>query len=105
MLNKNENEDKSMAAFDTSENDDVSNVRVELSIAKVFHKVLNLIKADPVLFQAGDFELLGEMLSRILFGKSNNLYDARNPVMKAIEQSVDSTNLLGPKICRIFLEV
>jgi hypothetical protein len=58
---------------DTEEDDaDGQNIRIELGIAKVFHKVLDFIKTDTDLFQKQDFELLGEMLSKILFGKQGD---------------------------------
>lgn len=81
-----------------------NNLYVEYGIAKVFHKVLNLIKEDPELFQEDDFELLGEMLSRILFGKINNNIDGRNYALKEIEQTMDISNAAGEKQLRIFLE-
>jgi hypothetical protein len=81
-----------------------NNIRVELGIAKVFHKVLNLIKTERDLFQKEDFELLGEMLSKILFGKINNTKDFRNYIMKDVEQSLEISNASSRKICRIFLE-
>ncbi|WP_339071001.1 CHAT domain-containing protein [Chitinophaga sp. 212800008-4] len=91
--------------FDTDEDDDkVNNVRVELGIAKVFHKVLNLIKADADLFQREDFELLGEMLSKLLFGKTKGNEDCRNYIMREVEQTLKINNPSGKKICRIFLE-
>jgi hypothetical protein len=80
-----------------------NNIRVELGIAKVFHKVLNLIKTERDLFQKEDFELLGEMLSKILFGKINNS-DFRNYIMKDVEQSLEISNVSSRKICRIYLE-
>lgn len=81
-----------------------NNLYVEYGIAKVFHKVLNLIKEEPELFQEDDFELLGEMLSRILFGKINNNIDGRNYALKEIEQTMDISNAAGEKQLRIFLE-
>jgi len=91
--------------FSLDDNDSSSNnIRVELGIAKVFHKVLNLIKTERDLFQKEDFELLGEMLSKILFGKINNQFDVRNYIMKEVEQTLDISNANGNKICRIFLE-
>lgn len=91
--------------FDTDDNDNAANnIRVELGIAKVFHKVLNLIKTERDLFQKEDFELLGEMLSKILFGKINNNADVRKYIMKDVEQTLEITNPLSRKICRIFLE-
>jgi len=58
------NNDKGKVDFNTSEDDsNENNVRIELGIAKVFHKVLNFIKTDSDLFQKQEFELLGEMLS------------------------------------------
>ena len=91
--------------FSLDDNDFSSNnIRVELGIAKVFHKVLNLIKTERDLFQKEDFELLGEMLSKILFGKINNQSDVRNYIMKEVEQTLDISNVSGNKICRIFLE-
>jgi hypothetical protein len=68
------NNDPGNIPFDTGENDaDGHNVRIELGIAKVFHKVLNFIKTDPELFQRQDFELLGEMLAKIIFGKQGDM--------------------------------
>lgn len=81
-----------------------NNIRVELGIAKVFHKVLNLIKTDSELFQKEDFELLGEMLSKILFGRFNNIEDSRNLIMKFVEELLEINNSSSKKICRIFLE-
>lgn len=81
-----------------------NNLYVEYGIAKVFHKVLNLIKEDPELFQEDDFELLGEMLSRILFGKINNNSDGRNYALKEIEQTMEIGNDLSGRQLRIFLE-
>jgi hypothetical protein len=80
-----------------------NNIRVELGIAKVFHKVLNLIKTESRLFQKEDFELLGEMLARILFGKVNQM-DIRNYVMTEVEQILEISNPSATRICRIFLE-
>ena len=91
--------------FDIDDNDNAANnIRVELGIAKVFHKVLNLIKTERDLFQKEDFELLGEMLSKILFGKINNNADVRNYIMKDLEQTLEITKPSSRKICRIFLE-
>jgi hypothetical protein len=91
--------------FSLDDNDSSSNnIRVELGIAKVFHKVLNLIKTERDLFQKEDFELLGEMLSKILFGKINNQSDVRNYIMKEVEQTLEISNTNSNKICRIFLE-
>lgn len=89
------------AEFDTA-NDDVNprNIRIELEIAKVFHKVLNLIKTDPDLFQREDFELLGEMLSKIIFGKGNR--DFRQAFMTEVVQSVKVPNT--DRSCRFYLE-
>ena len=81
-----------------------NNLYVEYGIARVFHKVLNLIKEDPELFQEDDFELLGEMLSRILFGKINNNIDGRNYALKEIEQTMEISSATGDKELRIFLE-
>jgi hypothetical protein len=68
------NNDPGNIPFDTGENDaDGHNVRIELGIAKVFHKVINFIKTDPELFQRQDFELLGEMLAKIIFGKQGDM--------------------------------
>jgi hypothetical protein len=93
------------AHFDIDDNDSAANnIRVELGIAKVFHKVLNLIRNERDLFQKEDFELLGEMLSKILFGKNNNKDDFRNYIMKDVEQTLEISNPLNKKICRIFLE-
>lgn len=64
---------KSPVDFNTEDDDsDDQNVRIELGIAKVFHKVLNFIKTDSDLFQKQDFELLGEMLAKIIFGKQGD---------------------------------
>ena len=91
--------------FDIEDNDsNANNIRVELGIAKVFHKVLNLIKTERDLFQKEDFELLGEMLSKILFGKINNDSDIRNYIMKDLEQTLEISKPASKKICRIFLE-
>lgn len=90
--------------FSLDDNDSSSNnIRVELGIAKVFHKVLNLIKTESRLFQKEDFELLGEMLARILFGKVNQM-DIRNYVMTEVEQILEISNPAATRICRIFLE-
>jgi len=68
------NNDKSKVDFDTGVDDgNENNVRIELGIAKVFHKVLNFIKTDTELFQKQEFELMGEMLSKIIFGKQGDL--------------------------------
>jgi hypothetical protein len=105
---KNENQEDNEtppSPFDIGDNDKAdNNLRVEYGIAKVFHKVLNLIKADPDLFQKDDFDLLGEMLSRILFGKINNNLDGRNYALKEIEQKMDTNNPASRRECRIFLE-
>lgn len=97
--NKNPNDQ----TFDPSGWDDFSefNVRIELEIAKVFHKVLNLIKADQDLFQKQDFELLGEMLSKILFGKGTR--DFRKTFMTEILQTLE-TGTSADRCCRIYLE-
>lgn len=91
--------------FQTDDDDTkANNIRVELGIAKVFHKVLNLIKTERELFQKEDFELLGEMLSKIMFGRINNNDDIRNFIMKIVEQSLEINNLSSKTICRIYLE-
>lgn len=99
--------------FDIEDDDSgANNIRVELGIAKVFHKVLNLIKTERDLFQKEDFELLGEMLSKILFGKiqkdmSGKIQkdsDVRSYIMKDVEQTLEISKPAGKKICRIFLE-
>jgi len=98
-------ENDAQSPFDIDDNDNAANnIRVELGIAKVFHKVLNLIKTERDLFQKEDFELLGEMLSKILFGKINNNADVRNYIMKDLEQTLEITKPSSRKICRIFLE-
>jgi hypothetical protein len=76
----------------------VTNIRVELKTAKVFHKVLNIIKSDDNLFQNEDFELLGEILSKILFGKRAG--DLRNLIIKNIVSELKDENTLY----RIFLD-
>ena len=76
-INKRENnlylekdENPATVPIDTGDDDSIpNNIRIELGITRVFHKVLNLIKSEPELFQKEDFELLGEMLAKILFGK------------------------------------
>ncbi len=90
--------------FSLDDNDSSNNIRVELGIAKIFHKVLNLIKTERDLFQKQDFELLGEMLAKILFGKINNQSDVRNYIMKEVEQTLEINSASSQKICRIFLE-
>jgi hypothetical protein len=92
------NNDPGNIPFDTGENDaDGHNVRIELGIAKVFHKVLNFIKTDPELFQRQDFELLGEMLSKIIFGKQG---DMRGVSMRETYQLLRSGVF---KNCRLIL--
>jgi len=76
----------------------VTNIWVELKTAKVFHKVLNLIKSDDNLFQDEDFELLGEILNKILFGKRAG--DVRNLVVKNMVTELKDKNTLY----RIFLD-
>jgi hypothetical protein len=90
--------DPGKVPFDTGENDaDGNNVRIELGIAKIFHKVLNFIKTDPELFQRQDFELLGEMLSKIIFGKKGDL---RGVSMRKTYQTLRSG---VSKNCRLIL--
>ena len=102
-LEKDEN--PAMVSIDTGEDDSIpNNIRIELGITKVFHKVLNLIKSEPDLFQKEDFELLGEMLAKILFGKKNDTKNFRNYIMKDVEFLLDQKNQGGNKICRIYLE-
>jgi hypothetical protein len=101
--------DEVQAQFDIEEDENAANnIHVELGIAKVFHKVLNLIKTERDLFQKEDFELLGEMLSKILFGKINTgkteKNDFRDFIMKTVEQSLEIGSATSQKICRIFLE-
>jgi hypothetical protein len=81
-----------------------NNIRIELGIARVFHKVLNLIKTNTDLFQKEDFELLGEMLAKILFGKVSNEQEFRNSIMREVEDTIEISNPGSNKICRIFLE-
>jgi len=80
---------------DTSRKD---NIRIELKIAQVFHKVLNMIKVDPGLFQKGDFELLGEMLFKILFGK-----DSKDPRHREIVYIMREMMNNPDMRCRIYL--
>jgi len=99
--------DENKASYTFSLDDDdtsKNNIRVELGIAKVFHKVLNLIKTERDLFQKEDFELLGEMLSKILFGKISDQKDVRNFIMTEVEQILEINNPASNKICRIYLE-
>ncbi|NIJ55436.1 CHAT domain-containing protein [Dyadobacter arcticus] len=96
--------DVSFNLDDNSENTPIAkNIRIELGIAKVFHKVLNLIKAERDLFQKQDFEFLGEMLARILFGKPNDK-DIRDYFLKVAETDLEISRRDATKICRIFLE-
>ena len=44
-------------------------IRIELQVAKTFHKVLNYLYLKKDIFQKEDFEILGEMLRKILYGK------------------------------------
>lgn len=91
-------EDSGNVDFNTRDNDSAdNNVRIELGIAKIFHKVLRFIKDDPDLFQKQDFELLGEMLSKILFGKKGDL---RGGLMDLTYQSI-RTGIT--RNCRIIL--
>ncbi len=91
--------------FEIDDDDtNANNIRVELGIAKVFHKVLNLIKIERELFQKEDFELLGEMLSRILFGRNNNSDDGRFFPLRTVEDSLDLKNNKSNTVCRVFLE-
>ena len=109
----------SLLHFSLDDNDSANNnIRVEFGIAKVFHKVLNLIKTERDLFQKEDFELLGEMLSKILFGKIRNQndmknqfdsekqseIDSRNFAMTVVETTLEISNPASNKICRIYLE-
>ncbi|MBK8549947.1 MAG: CHAT domain-containing protein [Ignavibacteria bacterium] len=93
--------DDGAADYNTDNSKPDYNIRIELSISKVFHKVLNLIKNDQDLFQKEDYELLGEMLGKILFGKIDNIKDSRRSVMRNAEYSL---NISGESICRILLE-
>lgn len=93
--------DDAAADYNTDNSKPDYNIRIELSISKVFHKVLNLIKNDQDLFQKEDYEFLGEMLGKILFGKIENIKDARRGVMRNAERSL---NISRESICRIFLE-
>ena len=84
-------------------NDDTKlhNIRVEFEITKVFQKTLSLLKNEMDLFQKEEFEFLGEMLSKILFGKRNNDEDGRKFALKNLEAKLkigDETK------CRIFLD-
>lgn len=102
-LEKDEN--PAEVSIDTGEDDSLpNNIRIELGITKVFHKVLNLIKSEPDLFQKEDFELLGEMLAKILFGKKNDSKNFRNYIMKEVELLLEQKNLNSTKFCRIYLE-
>lgn len=111
-INKRENnlylekdENPATVPIDTGDDDSIpNNIRIELGITRVFHKVLNLIKSEPDLFQKEDFELLGEMLAKILFGKKNDTKNFRNYIMKDVEFLLDQKNQGGNKICRIYLE-
>lgn len=89
--------------FKIDENAD-KNLYVEYGVVKVFHKVLDLIKEDPALFREDDFKLLGEMLSRILFGKINDYGDPRNVTLNVIENLLLINNAASDKQLRIFLE-
>lgn len=60
-------------SFEIGDDEGENNVRIELSVAKVFHKVLNFIREDSEIFQKEEFELLGEILSKIIFGKHSDL--------------------------------
>ena len=88
-------------SLDTEGESGANNIRVELGIAKVFHKALNLLKAEKDLFQKEDFEFLGEMLSKILFGKKE---EWRQVLMSFTEQSIEINNENSNRVCRIFLE-
>ncbi len=82
-----------------------NNLRIELGISMVFHKVLNLLKSDAPLFEKQDYELLGEMLAKILFGKkTDDNNNHRNQIMIEAERMVDQKNNAGKLGCRIFLD-
>jgi hypothetical protein len=70
-------------------------LRLEIHVAKLFHKVLNFISTERDLFQRDDFKLLGEMLGRILIGKKFS--EQLNMLIKIV--SPDS----GVS-CRIYLD-
>lgn len=102
-FNKDRKKPNARSNFDTeelekSQKSEVDNIRIELKITQVFHKVLNMIKGNPDLFQREDFELLGEMLFKILFGK-----DATDPrhreVIYIIRELANNPNAR----CRFFL--
>jgi hypothetical protein len=93
------NGELSDAVFDTGDTDSESNVRVELDTTKVFHKVLGVLKQDPDLLEKKDFELLGELLSMILFGRRKTDWRGvaiRGDIMRFLNTGADAC-------CRLIL--
>lgn len=72
-------------------------IRIELQIARTFHKILNLLSIEKDLFQKEDFELLGEMLRKILFGKVGKIV-LEDMIFGLLESAKGKTK------CRIYLE-
>jgi len=44
-------------------------MRVEMTIAKIFHKLINYLNVEKDLFEKEDFKLLGEILGKIIFSR------------------------------------
>lgn len=80
-------------------------IRVELQVARTFHKILNYLylkkdfveKEDKDIFQKEDFEILGEMLRKILYGKFGAAV-VEDIVFNLLELAK------GAAKCRIYLE-
>ena len=55
-----------------NESDDklgLDTMRVEMTIAKIFHKLINYLNVEKDLFEKEDFKLLGEILGKIIFSR------------------------------------
>lgn len=73
-------------------------IRIELQVARTFHKILGFLKTEKDLFQKEDYELLGEMLRKILFGKTLGEMLLEDNIRNQLE------NAKGKAKCRIYLE-
>jgi hypothetical protein len=81
-----------------SDNLEEKTIRIELQVARTFHKILGLLKTEKDLFQKEDYELLGEMLRKILFGKILGETVLEDNIRNQLE------NAKGKAKCRIYLE-
>ena len=71
-------------------------LRIEMTTARIFHKLINYISDDKELFEKDDFKLLGEILGKIIF---------KGKIAQFVLNSLFPKEKDPPECLRIYLEI